>query len=72
VIDWAKAESADLYRIGKWLYWAEEWATFKIQTGSEMKAAWQCELKTVLQEQDKVREALHARKCPYTSRGPSM
>jgi hypothetical protein len=72
VIDWAKAETNDLCRYGKWLYWAEEWATFKAQTNTEFKEAWKCECRLVLLEQDKVLEELHLRRCPYTSRGPSL
>jgi len=72
LIDWGKAETNDIERFGKWLYWAEEWATFKAQTNDELKKAWLCELRYVLYEQDKLREELSSRKCPYTSRGPSM
>jgi hypothetical protein len=77
VIDWAKADTSDLYRFGKWLYWAEEWATFKAMTSEstkqlDLRSAWKSETMSLLQEQDKVREDLNARKCPYTSRGPSL
>ncbi len=72
MIDWDKAEIHDIQRFGKWLYWAEEWATFKTQTNDELKESWRCELRYVMLEQDRLREAINARKCMYTSRGPSM
>lgn len=72
-IDWESVPNAQLIELGKWLYWAEEWATMKAQTTEEPfpRNAWRDELRLLLYKQEALRAAIAKRKLPLRPHEPS-
>lgn len=72
-IDWDNLPNAQLIEMGRWLYWAESWATFKALSSDAPfpRNAWKAELQFLLRKQEVLRAVIDKRKLPLKPHEPS-